>query len=252
MLSVFEQFLSEIVQSLTRRRLILVEIIRDLFDGTVHYANTRKQALINNGTLVLSKELQRYLMALSPTLGVAQWLREQNNVPDRRRYDPFSKAVVGRLRGELHRIADSLDVVNNEANNHSALNFHGVFGNAFRGEPAESVNVQSMCCPKWPMIHDNDSLRFYILYVFSPKARHPLSVRLIVVSLFLCCPSCRNMSCSLRTSLHSEWSIHRGLRRRYSSWYPFPTAMWSVMDTLECTVKAVVFQVIVHSDSLRL
>ena len=130
-----------------------MEIIRDLFDGTVHYANTRKQDLINNGTLALSERLQCYLLALSSTLDVAQWLKEQNRAPNQRRYGPFSKAVVGRLRRELHGIVDSMNpkdspspstdtVVKNEGDDvHRPPD---VLRNAFLDGPADGINVQSM------------------------------------------------------------------------------------------------------------
>ena len=201
-LSVFDQFLSEIVQSLTRRRLISMEIIRDLFDGTVHYANTRKQALINNGTLVLSEEIQRYLMALSSTLDVAQWLKEQNNAPDRRRYGPLSKAVVERLRSELHRIADSLN--SEDVSSPNTIND----GNAFGDEPTVDMNVLSTYCLK---VSDDSTYRFSpFFFLFYPKIQcsaqptpcRSLPISLIVVPLFL--SRLQSMSRLLRTSRYSE------------------------------------------------
>ena len=81
-----------------------MEIIRDLFDGTVHYNNTGKRDLINNGVLTDCIELQRYLMALSSTLDIGQWVKQQTESKDRVRYGPISKAIVCRLRQELRRI----------------------------------------------------------------------------------------------------------------------------------------------------
>ena len=98
------QFLSGIEGLAVQSRSVLLEIIRDLFDGTVHYNNAGKRDLINNGVLTDCIELQRYLMALSSTLDIEQWFKQQTKSKDRVRYGPISKAIVHRLRQELHQI----------------------------------------------------------------------------------------------------------------------------------------------------
>ena len=101
------QFLTELELATTHRQHVLLEIIRDLFDGTVHYANTRRQSLINSGTITNSDELQKYILALNSSLNVAEWLKQEIESKRRKRYGPLSKAIARKLRGELHRITGS-------------------------------------------------------------------------------------------------------------------------------------------------
>ena len=67
-------------------------VISDLFDGTVHYAHTKEQSLVNHGVLKHDEGVQEYLVRLHPSLDVKQWKRQS------------AKDIMDRVRCELRRI----------------------------------------------------------------------------------------------------------------------------------------------------
>ena len=77
----------------------MVHIVRALFDGFVHFANTKQQRLISGGTVVHCRPMHSYLLNLHETLKVDEWIKGQKN---RRNHN--SVVVMDRLRAQLHRI----------------------------------------------------------------------------------------------------------------------------------------------------
>ena len=55
----------------------LLVILDAVFSGTVHYANTKIQPLVNNSTLIGSSKMQQYFLKLHPSLNVQRWKLEE-------------------------------------------------------------------------------------------------------------------------------------------------------------------------------
>ena len=91
---------------------VLLNIMRGLFDGTVHYANTRKQTLINGGTITCCHEIQRYLLALHGSLKVDQWITAEQSSIAQQHYAQISSFIMTKLRVQLHFVTNA---VNNAA-----------------------------------------------------------------------------------------------------------------------------------------
>lgn len=61
-------------QAVTKALLVILDAI---FSGTVHYANTKIQPLVNNSTLIGSSKMQQYFLKLHPSLNVQRWKLEE-------------------------------------------------------------------------------------------------------------------------------------------------------------------------------
>ena len=77
---------------------ILIHILCALFDGKVHFANTKKLPLICGGTITHSVAMQQYLRGLDETLNVEQWTTKRDPEP--------AKVLMDELRERLHAICN--------------------------------------------------------------------------------------------------------------------------------------------------
>ena len=99
-----------------------LEIINNIFEGTVQFAQTKSQPLIPNGTLKLSKEIQTYLLSLDGTLTVNAWCEVQKKKQKakdakenkKRKRTGNAKELVKRLKDELSTL---LNISHNKLNN---------------------------------------------------------------------------------------------------------------------------------------
>ena len=77
-------------------------IIRDCFDGSIQYVNTKRQFLINQGTLMGSPMFQQYLQnSVHKDLDINQWINIEVAAQNRTAVGP---EIMEKLRHYLHRI----------------------------------------------------------------------------------------------------------------------------------------------------
>ena len=77
--------------------------ISALFHGTVQYANTKRQSLINCSALICCPKMQNFLLSLNPTLDIKQWVYEEQK-KKASRYRPAGKVLMEKLRAQLVEI----------------------------------------------------------------------------------------------------------------------------------------------------
>ena len=93
-------------------------IIRDCFDGSIQYVNTKRQFLINQGTLMSSPMFQQYLQnSVHKDLDINQWIHIEQQIQNRAAVGP---AIMEKLRHNLHRISHT-----NSDETKSAINSNG-------------------------------------------------------------------------------------------------------------------------------
>ena len=101
-----------------------MEIINNIFEGTVQFAQTKSQPLIPNGTLKLSKEIKQYLLSLDSSLRVNDWCetqKMQQKAKDaqenkKRKRTGNAKELVKRLKEKLNIL---LNMSHNKLNSNS-------------------------------------------------------------------------------------------------------------------------------------
>jgi len=80
-MSAFHQIQADLQTALDRDSQLvtkaLLVILDAIFSGTVHYANTKIQPLVNNSTLIGSSKMQQYFLKLHPSLNVQRWKLEE-------------------------------------------------------------------------------------------------------------------------------------------------------------------------------
>ena len=86
-----------------------------LFHGTVQYANTKRQSLINCSALICCPKMQHFLLSLHPTLDIKQWVYEEQRKKTSR-YRPTGKTVMEQIRSQLAVITGKTGKVLGEAN----------------------------------------------------------------------------------------------------------------------------------------
>ena len=91
-----------------------LEIIKVIFEGNVQFAQTKLQPLIPNGTIKLSKEIQKYLLSLHPSLTINNWCeiqKKQQKLKDsmekkKRKRTGNAKLLVKQLKESLNKLLD--------------------------------------------------------------------------------------------------------------------------------------------------
>jgi len=100
----------------------LLVILDRIFSGTVHYANTKIQPLVNNSTLIGSSKMQQYFLKLHPSLNVQRWKLEETlrqrqrsgdllppgrpgTVTNSNRGKNIPRLIMAKLRLSLHELA---------------------------------------------------------------------------------------------------------------------------------------------------
>ena len=84
-------------------KLLFRNAISALFHGTVQYANTKRQSLINCSALICCPKMQNFLLSLNPTLDIKQWVYEEQK-KKASRYRPAGKVLMKKLRAQLVEI----------------------------------------------------------------------------------------------------------------------------------------------------
>lgn len=86
----------------------LIKIIRECFDATIQYSNTRRQYLINQGTLMSSALFQQYLYNIHDNLDINEWINNEKQIRAKsldKKYPAIGPEIMNQLRHKLHLLS---------------------------------------------------------------------------------------------------------------------------------------------------
>ena len=94
---------------------IFIDIIKNCFDATIKYANTKRQYLINQGTVMNSSMFQQYLYNTHRSLDVNKWINQEKQKRANSlniKYPAIGPEIMHQLRHKLHSIESIMTTIN--------------------------------------------------------------------------------------------------------------------------------------------
>ena len=81
-------------------------ILKQLFNATVKYHNTKQLPLISTGAVLYSEEIHQYLYGIDKSLNIYEWINEYNS-QQHQRYESHSKIIMQRIQSQLSCLVNS-------------------------------------------------------------------------------------------------------------------------------------------------
>ena len=98
--------------------------MKGLFDGTVQYANTKQQSLINSSTVMCCDKIQQYLLTLHSSLSIKQWVHEERMNNHHHRYQAIGKTILQKVRFTLNDMITNRKLSTSPISSHSSHSSH--------------------------------------------------------------------------------------------------------------------------------